>query len=143
MEYYLTIKRNKSESALVRWMNLQPVKQSEVSQKERNKYQILMHIHGIWKNYKLLAYLQGMNRDTDIEKDSERCSDMWVPSCLDHYSCRVQSNVRRIDSSSSIVLPQDCFGSLESFYVSTEIVNVIVLVLWKMSMLIWWSLHWI
>ena len=46
MEYYLAIKRNKSESALVRQINLQPVIQSEVSQKERNKYHILMHIYG-------------------------------------------------------------------------------------------------
>ena len=68
MEYYLTIKRNKSESALVRWMNLQPIKQSEVSQKERNKYHMLMHIHGIWENNKLLTYFQGMNTDADKEK---------------------------------------------------------------------------
>ena len=37
MEYYSTIKRNKFESVLVRWMNLEPVIQSEVSQKEENK----------------------------------------------------------------------------------------------------------
>ena len=47
MEYYAAIKRNKSESVLVRWMNLEPVIQSEVSQKEKNKYHILMHIYGI------------------------------------------------------------------------------------------------
>ena len=45
MEYYSAIKRNKSESVPVRWMNLEPVIQSEVSQK--NKYHILMHIYGI------------------------------------------------------------------------------------------------
>ena len=43
MEYYLAIKRNEYEAVLVRWMNLVPVIQSEVSQKEKTKY-ILMYI---------------------------------------------------------------------------------------------------
>ena len=38
------------ESVLVRWMNLEPVIQSEVGQKEKNKYRILMHIYAIYKN---------------------------------------------------------------------------------------------
>ena len=50
MEYYSAIKRNASESVLMRWMNLEPIKQSEVSQKEKDKYCILMHIYKIWKN---------------------------------------------------------------------------------------------
>ena len=37
MEYYSAVKRNEFESVLVRWMNLEPVLQSEVSQKEKNK----------------------------------------------------------------------------------------------------------
>ena len=51
MEYYLTIKRNTSESVLMRWMKLEP--QSEVRktpiniQKEKHQYSILMHIYGI------------------------------------------------------------------------------------------------
>ena len=36
MEYYSSIKRNALESVLMRWMNLEPVIQSEVSQKKRN-----------------------------------------------------------------------------------------------------------
>ena len=47
MECYSAIKRNIFESVLVRWMNLEPVIQSEVSQKEKNKYHILTHIYGI------------------------------------------------------------------------------------------------
>ena len=39
------IKRNKFESVLVRWMKLEPVTQSEVSCKEKNKYHILTHIY--------------------------------------------------------------------------------------------------
>ena len=38
MEYYLAVKRNKFESVVVRWMNLEPVIQNEVSQKEKHKY---------------------------------------------------------------------------------------------------------
>ena len=37
-EYYSAIKRNEFKSVLVRWMNLEPLIQSEVSQKEKNKY---------------------------------------------------------------------------------------------------------
>ena len=47
MEYYSAIKRNTFESVLIRWMNLEPIIQSEVSQKEKDKYRILMHIYGI------------------------------------------------------------------------------------------------
>ena len=47
MEYYSAIKRNKFEIVGVRYMNLEYVKQSEVSQKEKNKYCILMLLCGI------------------------------------------------------------------------------------------------
>ena len=43
----LAIKRNASESVLMRWMNLEPIIQSEVSQKEKDKYCILTHIYRI------------------------------------------------------------------------------------------------
>ena len=45
MEYYSAIKRNAFESVLMRWMNLGPIIQSEVSQKEKEKYHILTHIY--------------------------------------------------------------------------------------------------
>ena len=47
MEYYSAIKRNTFESDLMRWMNLEPIIQCEVSQKEKDKYHILTHIYGI------------------------------------------------------------------------------------------------
>ena len=47
MEYYSAIKRNAFESVLVRKMNLEPITQSEVSQKEKDKYHILTQIY-IW-----------------------------------------------------------------------------------------------
>jgi len=40
-------KKNTFESVLMKWMNLEPIIQSEVSQKEKNKYCILMHVYGI------------------------------------------------------------------------------------------------
>ena len=46
MEYYSAIKRNTSESVLMRWMNLEAIIQSEMSQKEKDKYHILTHIYG-------------------------------------------------------------------------------------------------
>ena len=50
MEYYSAIKRNKIESFVETWMELETVIQSEVSQNEKNKYRILTHICGTWKN---------------------------------------------------------------------------------------------
>ena len=47
MDYYSAINRNTFESVLMRWMNLEPIIQSEVSQKEKDKYRILTHIYGI------------------------------------------------------------------------------------------------
>ena len=46
MEYYSAIKRNEIELFVVRWMDLESVIQSEVSQKEKNKYSMLTHIYG-------------------------------------------------------------------------------------------------
>ena len=47
MEYYSAIKGNTFESVLMRCMKLEPVIQSEISQKEKYKYCILMHIYRI------------------------------------------------------------------------------------------------
>ena len=47
MEYYSAIKRNAFESVLMRWMNLEPVIQNEVSQKKKDKYRILIHVYRI------------------------------------------------------------------------------------------------
>ena len=47
MECYSAIERNTFESVLMKWMSLEPIIQSEVSQKEKVKFCILMHIYGI------------------------------------------------------------------------------------------------
>ena len=50
VEYYSAIKRNVFESVLMSWMNLEPIIQSEVSQKGKDKY----HIHGTPLQYSCL-----------------------------------------------------------------------------------------
>ena len=47
MEYYSAVKKNAFESVLMKWMILEPIIQSEVSQKEKHRYSILTHIYGI------------------------------------------------------------------------------------------------
>ena len=50
MENYSAIRKNTFESVLMRWMKLEPIIQSEISQKEKDKYCILRHIYGILKS---------------------------------------------------------------------------------------------
>ena len=50
MEYFSAVKKNTFETVLVRWMSLEPVKQSGESQKEKKKFSILMHIYLFYKN---------------------------------------------------------------------------------------------
>ena len=50
MGYCSTVKKKTFESVLIRWMKLEPIIQSEVSQKEKHQYGILKHIYGICKD---------------------------------------------------------------------------------------------
>ena len=54
MEYYSAIKRNEIELFVVRWMDLESVIQSEISQKEKNKYHMLTHIYMESKKKKMV-----------------------------------------------------------------------------------------
>ena len=47
VEYFSAIKKNSFESVLMRWMNLEPTIESEVSQKDKDRYNILTHIYGV------------------------------------------------------------------------------------------------
>ena len=47
MEHYSAIKKNTFESVLMRWIKLEPIILSEVSQKDKHQYSILMHLYGI------------------------------------------------------------------------------------------------
>ena len=62
MEYYSAIKRNEIELFVVRWMGLESVIQSEVSQKEKNIYHTLTHIYGIEEKKKVMKNL-GVRRE--------------------------------------------------------------------------------
>ena len=59
MEYYSAMKGNTFESVLMRWINLEPIIQSEVSQKEENKYSILTRIYMESRKMVLMNLLQG------------------------------------------------------------------------------------
>ena len=64
MEYYLAIKRNTFESVLMRWLNLEPVIQSEVSQKEKDIYHSLRHM--VYLLHKQLYFC--LNRNNSWKK---------------------------------------------------------------------------
>ena len=66
MEYYSAIRSNEFESVLMQWMNLESIIPNEVSQKEKDKYHILMCIYGNQKNGTRI-YLLGSSGETDIE----------------------------------------------------------------------------
>ena len=72
MEYYSAIKRNSFESVLMRLMNLEPIIQSEVSQKEKDKYHILTHIYAIQKNGS-----EDFIYRAEMEKHTQR-TDLWI-----------------------------------------------------------------
>ena len=85
LEYLIAIKRNAFEPVLMRWMNLEPIIQSEVSQKEKYKYCILIHIYGIQKDgtdeFICRAVVEMQTQRTDLwtwEVGEERESgDVW------------------------------------------------------------------
>ena len=62
MEYYSAIKNNTFESVLMRWMRLEPIIQSEVSQKEEHQYRILTHIMEFRKMVMLTLYTRQQKR---------------------------------------------------------------------------------
>ena len=83
MEYYSAMKRNGFESVVVRQMNLEPVIQTEVSQKEKDKYRILTHIYGLQKNgTEAFIYKEAMEKQTQkidlwTWGERRRGSDVW------------------------------------------------------------------
>ena len=73
MEYYSAIKKNAFESVLMRWMKLEPIIQSEVSQKGKHQYSILMHIYGIRKIVTKTLYARQQKRHRCIEQSFGLC----------------------------------------------------------------------
>ena len=64
MEYYSAIKRNTFESVLMRWMNLEPIIEGEVSQKEKEISYTNVYIQNLERWYRRI-YLQGSNGETE------------------------------------------------------------------------------
>ena len=74
MGYHSAIKKKTFESALMRWVKLEPIIQSEVSQKEKHQYSILMHIYGILKDGNDNPILETA-KETQIKKN--RLWTLW------------------------------------------------------------------
>ena len=69
MEYYSAIEKNTFESVLMRWMKLEPIIQSEVSQKEKHQYSILTHIYTEFrKMVTITLYTRQQKRHRDKEQ---------------------------------------------------------------------------
>ena len=69
MEYYSAIRRNTFESVLMRWMNLEPVIQSEVSEREKQIGYIKTYVWNLERWYQR-SLMQGNEEDTDIRNRS-------------------------------------------------------------------------
>ena len=72
VEYYSAIERNTFESVLMRWMNLEPIIQSEVSQKEKDKYYVMWNL-----KYETDKLLYKTETDSDIEKRLVVAKGVW------------------------------------------------------------------
>ena len=72
LEYYSAIKRSIFDSVLMRWINLESIRQSEVSQKKKDKYHILMHIYRIQK-YGIEEFIYRATMEKQIQR-----VDLWT-----------------------------------------------------------------
>ena len=99
MEQYSAIKRKEFESLLMRWMNLEPIIQSEVGKKEKNKYCILMHIYGIQEDgtderiHRATVEMQTQRTYGQEQGRGSRGWDEWVEQHENIYT-----NICKIDS---------------------------------------------
>ena len=67
LEYYSAVKKNAFESVLMRWMKLEPVIQSEVSQIEKHQYSILTHTYVIRRMVTITLYARQQKRHRCVE----------------------------------------------------------------------------
>ena len=90
-EYVSAIKRKAFELVLMRWVNLEPIIQSEVSQKEKDKYCILMHIYMesrkmVLKNLFIGQQWRNRHREQTYEHDERRGEgEMYAESNMETY----------------------------------------------------------
>ena len=77
-EYYTVTKRNVFESVVLRLMNLEPIIQKEVQQKDKNKYHILRHIYEIQNDgtdehiFSVAMEIQAQRTDLWTQEGKER-----------------------------------------------------------------------
>ena len=72
MEYYSAVKKNSFESVLMRWVKLEPIIESEVSQKEKHQYSILTHIDMEFRKMVMITlYARQQKRHRCIEQSLE------------------------------------------------------------------------
>ena len=75
----LSHKKNEIESVVVRWMNLESVIHSEVSQKEKSKYRILTYTYMESRKIVLMNYLQGRKRNTEHRPWTQQRKERILP----------------------------------------------------------------
>ena len=74
MEYYSAIKKNSFESVLMRWMKLEAIIQSEVSQKDKDQYSILTNIYMEFKKTVMITHYAKQNK-------RHRCTEQTLGLC--------------------------------------------------------------
>ena len=95
MEYDSAIKRDDYESVIVRWMSLEPVLQSEVSQKEKDIPHMCMESRKMvqW------PYFQGRNRDADVENGRAAQQRKWTMGHVERVALTYKWHKCKMDSS--------------------------------------------
>ena len=88
--------KNTFESVLMKWMRLELIIQSEVSQKEKHQYSILTHIYGIYKDGKTTLYAREQKRHRCIEQSFGLCGGgmIWengIKTCIISYKKQIAS----------------------------------------------------
>ena len=74
MEYYSVIKKNSFEPVLMRWMKPEPIIQSEISQRDKHQYSILMHIYMEFRKMVMITlYAKQKKRHRYIEQTFRLC----------------------------------------------------------------------
>ena len=97
MEYYSAIKKNTFESVLMRWMELEPIIQSDISQKEKFQYSILMYIYMQFrKMVTITLYVREQKRHKCVEQSWtlwEREGGMILENGIETYKISYKKRI--------------------------------------------------
>ena len=106
MEYYSAIKKNTFESVLMRWMKLEPIIQSEVSQKEKHQYSILTHIYMEFRKMVMTTlYARQQKRHRCIEQSfGQEEPEIKLPTFAG--SLKKQESSRKTSISALLTMPK-------------------------------------